>query len=385
MKGISANAVVTGNPVGNRIYKLMKVLILANSIGGLISFRKEVVEAILKAGHEVTISAPYDARMKELEAIGAKCVDTEVGRRSTNPVKDFLLIINYVKLIKKEKSNLILSYTIKPNVYGGMACRLSSVPQIVNITGLGTAVENPSLLQKFIFLLYKIGLKKVKTVFFQNSANKEFCEKHNLIPDCGRLIPGSGVNLTRFTAEDYPVGDKIKFLFISRIMKSKGIEQYIDAAIAIRREYPNTEFHILGFCEDTYENKLKYLNDNKIVVYHGLQKDVRPFIKNVHCLIHPSFYPEGMSNVLLESCAIGRPVITTNRAGCREIVDDGVTGFIVEQQNSQDMIEKVFKFIALPWEQKRDMGLAARKKVEQEFDRNIVVRAYLEAINEIDN
>lgn len=383
MKGISANAVVAGNLVGNRIYKLMKVLILANNIGGLISFRKEVVEAILKIGHEVTISAPHDDRMKELEAIGAKCVDTKISRRSTNPVKDFLLMINYVKLIKKEKSNLVLSYTIKPNVYGGMACRLSSAPQIVNITGLGTAVEKSSLLQKFIFLLYKIGLKKVKIVFFQNSANKEFCEKYNLTPDCGRLIPGSGVNLTHFTAKDYPVGDKIKFLFISRIMKSKGIDQYIDAAIAIRREYPNTEFHILGFCEDAYENKLNELNDNGIVIYHGLQKDVRPFIKDVHCLIHPSFYPEGMSNVLLESCATGRPVITTNRAGCQEIVDDGVTGFIVEQQNSQDMIEKVFKFIALPWEQKRDMGLAARKKVEQEFDRNIVVRAYLEAINEI--
>ena len=373
---------VITNLVDNNICEHMKVLILANNIGGLISFRKEIVEAILKTGHEVTISAPYDNRMKELEAIGAKCVGIEITRRSTNPIKDFFLIINYIRLVKKENPNIVLSYTIKPNVYGGIACRINYIPQIVNITGLGTAVENPSFLQKFIFLLYRIGLKKVKKVFFQNLENKKFCENHHLTPDCGSLIPGSGVNLTRFIVEDYPIGDKIKLLFISRIMKSKGIEQYIDAAIAIRKKYPNTEFHILGFCEDTYEKKLTDLNNKGIVIYHGLQNDVRPFIKNAHCLIHPSFYTEGMSNVLLESCATGRPVITTNRAGCREIVDNGITGFLVEPQNSQDLIEKLLKFIALPWEQKRDMGLAARKKVEQEFDRNIVVRAYLDAIEE---
>lgn len=360
----------------------MKVLILTNNIGGLISFRKEVVQAIIKSGYKVIVSAPYDDRMKELEVIGAKCVGTEIDRRSTNPVKDFWLIVNYAKLIKQVKPNVVLSYTIKPNIYGGIACRLKGVPQIVNITGLGTAVENSSLLQKFIFLLYRIGLEKAKIVFFQNSENKEFCKKHNLTPDCVRLIPGSGVNLTNFTIEDYPLEDKIRFLFISRIMKSKGIELYIDAATEIRKKYPNTEFHILGFCEDAYEKRLTDLNSKGVVIYHGLQNDVRPFIKNAHCLIHPSFYPEGMSNVLLESCATGRPVITTNRAGCREIVDNGITGFLVEPQNSQDLIEKLLKFMALPWEQKRDMGLAARKKVEQEFDRNIVVRAYLEAIEE---
>lgn len=361
----------------------MKILLLANNIGGLISFRFEVVKAIIEQGHSITISAPFDKRMEELETLGVKCIATKIDRRSTNPVKDFMLICHYVNLIKKEKPNIVLSYTIKPNVYGGMACRLCGIPQIVNITGLGTAVENPSMLQRIVFVLYKIGLKNVKRVFFQNEENKRFCEKHKLTPDCGYLIPGSGVNLKHFQVKEYPNDDIVKFIFISRIMKQKGIEQYLDTAIAIRKEHPNTEFHILGYCEDAYQEKLKELNDNGTIIYHGMTSDVRPFISNVHCTIHPTYYPEGMSNVLLESCASGRPIITTNRSGCKEIVDDGINGFIVEQQNSEDLIAKVCRFLDLSFEEKKCMGLAARKKVEKQFDRNIIVKAYLEAIDSV--
>lgn len=362
----------------------MKVLLLANNVAGLISFRFEVVKAIIEQGHFITISAPFDERMAELKALGAKCVATEINRRSTNPVKDFMLMCHYVSLIKKERPNVVLSYTIKPNVYGGMACRLCGIPQIVNITGLGTAVENPSKLQKIVFLLYKIGLRKSKKIFFQNEENKRFCEKHNLTPDCGCLIPGSGVNLTRFQVTDYPNDDIVRFIFISRIMKRKGIEQYLAAAAVIRKEYFNTEFHIVGYCEDAYQERLKELNDNGTIIYHGMISDVRPFIANVHCTIHPTYYPEGMSNVLLESCASGRPIITTNRSGCREIVDNGINGFIVEQQNSEDLIAKIRKFLSLPFREKKNMGLAARKKVEKQFDRNIIVKAYLEAIDSFD-
>jgi len=363
----------------------MKVLLLANNIGGLLSFRKEVVEAIIKDGNEITISAPYDDRYKEVTEMGASYVDIAIDRRSTNPIKDLSLIRHYIKLIKKENPDVVLSYTIKPNVYGGMFCRWCGIPQIANITGLGTALECSSLLQKFIFILYRIGLKKAKRVFFQNQDNMNFCIKNRLTPNCGYLIPGSGVNLTRFTSQEYPADDKVKFIFISRIMKQKGIDQYLDTAKVIRKEYPNTEFHILGFCEDSYESILKELSNDGTIIYHGTTSDVRPFIANVHCTIHPTYYPEGMSNVLLESCASGRPVITTNRSGCREIVDDGVNGYIVKQQNSRDVIEKVRKFLSLSWEEKREMGLIARKKVEEQFDRNIIVKAYLEAIHEVIN
>jgi galacturonosyltransferase len=166
-------------------------------------------------------------------------------------------------------------------------------------------------------------------------------------------------------------------------MKEKGIDQYLEAATYIRDKYPATTFHVCGFCEEAYESKLLELQDEGTIVYHGLVSDVREVIKQTHCTIHPSYYPEGLSNVLLESSACGRAIITTNRAGCREVVEDGVNGYVVEQKNAQDLIDKIEKFLSLNYEEKRQMGIFGREKVEKEFDRNIVVNAYMEEINRI--
>ncbi len=362
----------------------MKVLILTNYFLGLHSFRKEVVKAIRDAGNEVTISAPFDEKKAYFEEIGCKLIDTQFNRKGTNPLKDFSLMLYYRGLLKKEKPDVVLSYTIKPNLYGGMACQLCGVPQIANITGLGSAVENPGWLQKLTIMLYKVGLRKAHTVFFQNKANKQFCEAHGMVKGNLKLIPGSGVNLEYHSFKEYPTAETaLRFIFISRLLKEKGIEEYFYAAEKIREKYPRTEFHIVGPCEDAYEDRLKDLQSKNIVIYHGLQADVRPFIANAHCTVHPSFYPEGMSNVLLESCAAGRPIITTTRPGCGEIVEDGRNGYVVKEQNGEDLVEKIEQFIALPFSQKQLMGQMAREKVEREFDRNIVVKAYLDAIAEI--
>src|SRR5699024_8742538 len=163
-------------------------------------------------------------------------------------------------------------------------------------------------------------------------------------------------------------------------MKEKGIDQYLDAAQYIKNKYPNTEFHVLGYCEEDYEDKLNKMQAEGMIQYHGMVDDVREFHKISHCTIHPTYYPEGMSNVLLESAASGRPIITTNRSGCREIVEDGVNGYVVEQENSQDLINKIEEFLNLSYEEKKEMSLSGRKKVEQEFDRQIVVDAYEEEI-----
>ncbi|WHH57480.1 glycosyltransferase [Petroclostridium sp. X23] len=195
-----------------------------------------------------------------------------------------------------------------------------------------------------------------------------------------RLIPGSGVNLNYYKVLDYPSDDIINFLFISRVMRQKGIEQYLEAAEYIKSKYPNIEFHVLGFCEGAYEDKLVEMQARAIIKYHGMQSDVRRFHKISHCTIHPTFYPEGMSNVLLESAACGRPIIATNRSGCREIIDDGVNGYIVEQQSSKDLIKKIEKFLALDYKEKKRMGLAGREKIEREFDRQIVIDNYIEEI-----
>lgn len=360
----------------------MKILIITNNFLGLYSFRREVVQALRDKGYEIIISAPFDEKRHYFEEIGCKLLDTQFNRKGTNPLKDVSLMLFYRKLLKRIKPDIVLSYTIKPNLYGGMACQLCSIPQIANITGLGSAVENPGWLQRLTILLYKVGLRRTNTVFFQNRVNMDFCEAHGMVGHSRKvLVPGSGVNLQYHTLQDYPAEyEPLRFIFISRLLREKGIEEYLYAAEHIKTKYPHTEFHILGTCEEAYDVRLKELQDRGFVIYHGQQPDVRPFIAHTHCTVHPSFYPEGMSNVLLESCAAGRPIITTGRAGCGEIVDDGINGFIVRQQDGDDLIEKIERFIVLPYEQKRQMGLKAREKVEREFDRNIVIKAYIDAI-----
>ena len=219
-------------------------------------------------------------------------------------------------------------------------------------------------------------------VFFQNKENRDFMIAHKMVRS-GRykLIPGSGVNIKRYTLLPYPNEDTVDFVFISRVMREKGIDQYLDAAKVIREYHPETRFHVCGDCEQDYEELLNKLHKDGVIIYHGRIDDIAGMHKICGCTVHPSYYPEGMSNVLLEACACGRPIITTDRAGCREIVDDGSNGFIVKQKDSDDLVEKINKFLSLSWEQRKDMGLAARIKVEKEFDRQIVIHSYMEEIN----
>ena len=366
------------------------IFILSNSWNGLYSFRKEVYQTFHDKGYEVYISCPSvvgNEKAKWFENIGCKIIDTKLNRQGTNPLADISLMLTYRKLIKQIRPVAALTYTIKPNVYGGMACALCNVPQIANITGLGAAVEYPGLMQKLTILLYKLGLRKTYVTFFQNDENRQFCIKHGMGNANTKLIPGSGVNLSYHTLKDYPAEDEpIRFVFCSRIRKEKGIEEYIDAAEYCHEKYGDkVEFHVVGPCEGNYESRLDELSANGLLTYHGSQPDVRPFNAKAHCGIHPTFYPEGMSNVLLEYCAAGRPIITTDRAGCREIVDNGVNGYIVRQQDSADLIEKVEKFINLPYNEKKQMGLNARHKVEKAFDRQIVIDAYLKAVEDLQN
>lgn len=358
------------------------VLVLANSLSGLYSFRKEVMAAIENNGYSVVISTPHDVKEKEdfFRGIGCEFEFIEIDRRGTNPVRDLSLIRKYKKLIRKTRPLVILTYTIKPNIYGGIAARRLHIPQLANITGLGTAIENPGLLQKFTILMYRFGLKKAEKVFYQNSSIQAFCKEHH-IGEAGLLLPGSGVNLEWHTFQEYPLENtRMKFNFIGRVMKDKGVKEYLEAAQYLRDNYPQTEFHILGACEEHYDDILKELQDKGVIVWHGAVSDVRPYIKDSWCTVHPSYH-EGMANVLLETCAGGRPVIACDINGCKEAVDDGVNGYLCVVKDSDDLINKIEKFVLLPYEQKVKMGLAARKKMEQEFDRMIVIKAYLKEIN----
>ena len=372
----------------------MKILIITNSSIGLFKFRAELLMTLVKSQHDVYIAVPNGDFIDEMQQMGCRFIETEISRHGTNPLTDLALTKKYCSIIKSVKPDIVFTYTIKPNVYGGIACQLCKVPYVANVTGLGTAVENGGILQKITLALYRTGLRKARRVFFQNQTNQDFMLRHKVVKGAYSLLPGSGVNLERFAPLPYPdETDGIHFVFISRIMREKGIEQYLEAAAHFKGCHPERSesgvegsklhFHICGFCEAEYKGKLEEYIKNGIVTYHGMVRDVREIHKISHCTIHPSFYPEGISNVLLESCACARPIITTDRSGCREVIDDGVNGFIVKQRDSQDLIEKVEMFLALSHEQKMQMGLAGRTKVEREFDRQIVVDAYLKEVENV--
>lgn len=360
-----------------------KVVILTNSINGLYNFRKELIEKLIEKKLEVVIVAPEDEKTSYFLKIGCKCVDLCISRRGTNPITDFKLLLTYLKILINYKPDVVLTYTIKPNVYGGLACRILSIPYIVNITGLGDSIENGGIVKKISLFLYKIGLKKAKCVFFQNKLNQSFFLNNKIVKGNSRLIPGSGVNIEKFTFEEYPKEDsEIKFLFIGRIMKAKGIEELFEAAIRIKKDYSNVQFHIIGSSEEDYSELLKKLEMNKVLKYHGRQNNIHSFIKNSHAIIHPSHH-EGMSNVLLEAASTGRPVIASNIPGCKETFDENISGIGFEVKNVDSLVKAIKKFIELPYEEKKRMGIAGRRKVENEFDRNFVIDAYIEEIEKI--
>ena len=358
-----------------------KILILVNRDFVLYNFRIELVERLLAQGNKVYICLPNGPKVSKMVEKGCKYIPISIDGRGTNPIKDAKLMLEYHKIFKEVQPDMILTYTTKVCIYAGLVAGWMKIPYIMNVSGLGTAVEQKGVLQPIMLALYKAAAKKAKCVFFQNTENQQFFEEHKLYDGNQRLIPGSGVNLHKWNVKDYPSDENgVAFLFIARILKEKGIEEYVKTAEAIKKDYPNATFHVLGACDGNYKKYLQEYQDNGTICYHGEVQDTAEFLEKAHCTIHPSYYPEGISNVLLESAACGRPVITTDRSGCRETVEDGVTGYMVSQKDTAALIDAVKKFMLLTNEERKGMGLAGRRKVEAEFNREIVIQAYLEEI-----
>jgi galacturonosyltransferase len=362
----------------------MRVLILANNDVGLYKFRKEILMKFVEDGYEVHIALPQGEFIPKLEELGCSFIETDFQRRGMNPLKDFRLVKKYKSILKKIKPDVVLTYTIKPNIYGGLLCRLYRINYIVNITGLGTAIENGGLLSNTLLILYKIALKDSSQVFFQNDNNRKFFIVNRIVGDNATLIPGSGVNLIDNPYEEYPKNDgRICFLFVGRIMKDKGIEEFLKCAEVIKRQYPNTQFDIVGeFDEIRYKTMIERAESDGYVRYYGKQNDVHSFIKNHHATVLPSYH-EGLSNVLLESAATGRPVLASDIPGCREAFDNEISGFGFEPQNATSLIEAVKRFINLPYEQKSKMGEMGREKMIVQYDRNLVIYEYEKQINKL--
>lgn len=355
----------------------MKIVMVGNTDFCIYNYRFELAQKLMELGHDVIVVSPIGNYVDQMISAGCKYIEIKVEAHGTNPISDLKLRNCFIKIFKQEKPDYVFGYTIKPNIYGAWACRKLNIPFIANITGLGPLVENKGIVQKITLMLYRKAFKNIKKVFCQNEENKRFFVEHKIAVDKIDVLPGSGVNLDRFKYIEYPNDDIVRFVFISRIRKDKGIDHFVEAARAIKEEYPNTEFHICGKCEDEYE----WVNNESSVICHGMVRNVEEVLKVMHCLIFPSYYAEGLANVLLEACATGRPIMTTDRAGCKEAVDEGKNGFIIKAKDSADIIEKIKKFLALSYEEKKKMGLNARDKVEKEFDRNIVIDEYLRVIN----
>ena len=356
------------------------VAILANNTSiTLYRFRKELIDRLLKQNTRVVIIAPYAKETKKFVSMGCECIDMEVDRRGTNFISDVKLCFLYYKVLSKLRPDVVLTYTIKPNIYGGIVARLLSIPYISNITGLGTALEGDGRLKKLSIILYKIATKSINCLFFQNIENLKFFEANvsTIIPK--KLIPGSGVNLKHFTKLPYPEVDTIEFVYVGRLMQTKGIEEYFAAARLVVAQRSNVKFHVCGFCEDEYHDRLSELLAEGVVEYHENLDDVRGFYKSTHCLINPSYH-EGMSNVLLEAAASARPVLATKISGCKETFDEGISGFGFESHNVEDLVRVINKFLALDYETKKNMGLAGRAKMENDFSRDIVVKNYMAEI-----
>jgi galacturonosyltransferase len=357
--------------------KKKTILILANFSAGLYDFRAELLKRMV-ADYHVICAVPDDAKEKEIRELGCEVVFTPMNRRGMNPIEDFRLLRNYRQLIKDMKPDLVVTATVKPNIYGSIACRRLRIPYISTVTGLGSSFQAPGIVRRVVTILYRLGMKGATCLFFQNAANKEIFEQHRIRAKKSRLVSGDGVNLQTFRMEPYPAEDGFRFLFVGRIMKEKGIDEFLAAAEALHSE--KIRFQILGFLEEDYQARLDQMEVRGVIDQLGFLPDVREYYREASAIVLPSYH-EGMSNVLQEASATGRPIIATKVAGCREIFDEGETGFGVEKGDGESLIKALKKFMDLPESERALMGRKGREKMGKEFDREKVVAAYIQEIN----
>jgi len=359
----------------------MPSVLITTSVASSLLFRLELIERLIENGYRVIIICAKNAVIiNKLIDIGCEYLELKVNRQGRNPLSDLSVLFQYIKIIKKVRPDIVLTYTVKPNIYASLACQFLRVRYINNITGLGV-IGNKGIMQKGLFFLQRLAFQKSACVFFQNTENEKLYNDNRLVTSRAKIVPGSGVNINRFNAVAYPEEQStIRFLVISRLRRDKG---YDELFYAIRNiTLCNLEFHIVGSIEnDKYEYEINSLKENFSVWYYGTlaPEDVKNMIAECHCLIHPS-HSEGMANVILESAASARPVIASDIPGCREAIDDGISGYLFSMRDATSLVGCIEQFTKLSWDQRKNMGVAGRRKMEREFDREVVVDAYIDEI-----
>lgn len=358
----------------------MKILIMTNFDVGLYQFRRELIAELLKS-HEILISLPDGDLVRPLEEMGCRFLSTPVDRRGIDPRKDLGLLLQYFKMLRQEKPDLVITYTIKPNIYGGLVCRLLGIPYAANITGLGTAFQKSGALRTLVSTMYRSALKKAMVVFFENTGNMETLLNEGIVnqSQC-KLLPGAGVNLEHYAFAEYPTEEMpIRFLFMGRVMREKGVDELFEAMHRLHQEGISCTLDVLGSYEEHYEETIHRFEAEGWLHYHGYQKDVRPFIRDCHCFVLPSWH-EGMANTNLECAAMGRPLITSRIHGCMEAVLEGESGFLCEPENADSLHDAMARFCQTPQSQRKAMGKGGRRHMEEDFDKRKVVVETIERI-----
>ena len=368
-----------------------KIVLASNTSWSVFNFRLNLARTLKEKGYKVILVAPYDKYSKKLKE-GFEYYDIHMNNKGTNPIEDLKTTIEFYKLYKQIRPDIVLNFTIKPNIYGTIACDLLKIKTINNIAGLGTLFIRQNFITKIAKFLYKFSLSKADKVFFQNKNDFELFVKEKLVnKDMCDILPGSGVDLEKFKPIRLEKKDNnFKFLLIARMLWDKGIGEYVEAAKIIKQKYKNVEFLLLGavgidnptaISKKTIESWKK----EGIVKYLGTTDDVKIEIAKVDCIVLPSYYREGVPRVLLEAAAMEKPIITTNNVGCKEVVDNGINGFLCKIKNDKDFADKMEKMLTLTEEDRMKMGKAGREKVIKEFDEKIVINKYLESIKKLLN
>lgn len=367
----------------------VRVIIALNTSWNLLNFRSGLIRALVSYGYDVIAVAPEDEYSPRLAALGCRFVPLPMDNNGTHPGRDFMLLFRFIQLVRKERPDVFLGYTVKPNIYGSLAAHLFSVPVINNVAGLGTVFMKGGWLNLLVRVLYRVALVGSHKVFFQNEDDLQLFVTGGLVD--GALVcrlPGSGIDLKKFGPTPLPGRTKIRFLLIARMLWDKGVGEYVAAARILKSRGLSAEVCLLGFLDVQNTAAISKTQIDEWVVegevrYLGVSDNVREEISQADCIVLPSFYPEGTPRALLEAAAMARPIITTDSVGCRDVVDDGVNGFLCRPRDASDLADKMALMITLPYERRVAMGMRGREKVEQEFDEKIVIDKYLESIEAV--
>lgn len=367
----------------------MHILMTVNAAWNIWNFRRPLVEALSADGHKITVLAPPDGSVADLEQIGCRFIPLEMSVKGLNPSQDLGLQRRLKRIFQDERPDAILSFTIKNNIFGAWAARLAGIPFVPNVTGLGTAFLSGGLLQIIAEQLYRRAFNKLPIVFFQNQDDRDlFLDRKLVRADQARLLPGSGIDLFHFAPVGMlPADAPPVFLMIARLLRDKGVLEFVEAARQVKASHPEVRFQLLGATGSENRTAIDTATvegwvAEGVVEYLGTAGDVRPAIAAAACVVLPS-YREGAPRTLIEAASMARPIITTDVPGCRAVVDPDVSGFLCDVRSADSLAMAMRRFLALSPEDRAEMGQAGRAKMEREFDQALVVAAYREALSSL--